>query len=104
MATNPGVYNRRYFSITPVTGAAGTNGKVNCPRNCNTVIVSVKAGAMDLFFGEFTGDVPLAPHLHFGQANWPQEIPIPEGVTTITWRLVGDQVNPNIACLMIGET
>lgn len=102
--TNPGIYNRKYFSITPIAGVSGTFGKVECPRNSDTIIVSVKAGALDLWFGEFTGSsAPLCPHLHFGQANWPQEIPIPEGVTTVSYRTAGDQVNPNIACLMIGQ-
>ena len=100
---NKGIYNRTYFSINPITAPSGRDGKIECPRDCNVIIVSVKSGALDVWFGEFTGIAPLAPHLHFGQANWPQEIPVPEGVTTVTWRTAGDQVNPNIACIMIGR-
>ncbi len=97
-----GLYNRRYFDIHPIAGLIGTIQKINCPRDSWSIIVSVTAGALDVWFGEFTGDVALIPHLHFGQANWPQEIPLPQGVETITYRLSGENVTQNIACIMLG--
>lgn len=66
------------------------------------VIVSVKCGNVDLWFGEFSGDRPLVPHLHFGQVNHPVWIPVPEGVMTITVRLEDRFSEDDIlACLIL---
>lgn len=82
-----GLYNRHNCDIRPLQGPDQTVIRIDVPRDMDGVIVSVKCGNLDLWFGEFTGDRPLVPHLHFGQINHPVWIPIPSGCYTITARL-----------------
>lgn len=82
-----GLYNRNRCDIQALQGPDGTTGRVSVPRDCSMVLVSVKSGNVDLWFGEFTGDTPLCPHLHYGQTNEPVWVPIPDGVYTVVYRL-----------------
>lgn len=82
-----GLYNRHRFDIHPLQGVNQSVHRIDVPRDMDGVIVSVKCGNVDLWFGEFSGDRPLVPHMHFGQTNHPDWLPIPAGVYTVTVRL-----------------
>lgn len=84
-------------------GANGTEGKFELPRDAGLILVSVKRGSVDLWFGNFLGSGELVPHLHFGQGNEPVWVPIPRGTYAITFRLEDlTSSNSIIASVMIG--
>lgn len=84
-------------------GANGTEGKIELPRDACLILVSVKRGSVDLWFGNFLGSREIVPHLHFGQTNSPEWIAIPRGTYAITFRLEDlTSSNSIIASLMIG--
>lgn len=99
---NKGIYNRHRFDINPLQGPNQTVKRIEVPRDMDGVIVSVKCGNVDLWFGEFSGDRPLVPHLHFGKINHPDWLPIPAGVYTITVRLENEFDDDDIlACVIL---
>lgn len=98
-----GVYNRRRCDVHALQGPNQTVGRIPTPRDLNEILVSVKRGSVDIWFGEFTGDRPEVPHLHFGQTNSPVWVPIPEGCYTITYRLEDlTSSNSILACVILG--
>lgn len=69
-------------------------------RPLNLLIVSVTTGAVDVWFGEYSGSQPTTPHLHFGQTNTPVWLPLPEMITDLT--LVASGLGTNKATVIVG--
>lgn len=67
--------------------ASGVEGKFEVPRDASMLLVSVKRGSVDIWFGDFLGSRELVPHLHYGQTNAPVWVPIPVGTYILTYRL-----------------
>lgn len=97
-----GLYNRHRFDIHQLQGPNQTVRRIVVARDLDGVIVSVKCGNVDLWFGEFSGDRPKVPHLHFGKVNHPVWIPLPSGCETVTVRLENLFDDDDIlACLIL---
>lgn len=86
-----------------LSGANATEGKFEVPREASMLLVSVKRGSVDIWFGDFLNSRELVPHLHYGQTNAPVWVPIPVGTYVITYRLE-DLTSPNqiIASVLLG--
>lgn len=91
---NPRLWERAY-----IIGEFGYYQVVNINRPISIIVCSVKAGAIDIFFGNPRGR--LAPDFHFGQTNKPEWVPY-NGAPGEVY-IVADGVGmTNLACIMFG--
>lgn len=81
--------------------AAGAVKTILSQRPINLLVVSVTQGGVNIWLGCYQGNLPLTPHLHFGQTNSPVWVPIPETLTDLTIQSAGP-ANPVLACVMVG--
>ena len=92
--------NVNLIDTVMVSGVNGTQVRRQPNRRVSFIVASVKCGAVDVFFGSMAIE-GATPHLHFGQTNRPEPIPIPCGQYEFVF-LVSDPVNPTEACFLLG--
>jgi hypothetical protein len=93
--------NTRLLHTEPINQASGFQGIIQLQRNANLILVSVKQGGLDVWFGDCRGNLPSVPHLHYGQTNAPVWVPIPEGCFHLTYLTIGPP-SPVLACILVG--
>ena len=67
----------------------GTQKRLTPNRLASFLLVSVKQGGVDVFFGGGDPGGRLCPDLHFGQTNAPVWVPLPLGQFELTCVAVG---------------
>ena len=86
-----------------IVGSQGAIRLIQHQRPINLLIVSVLQGGVNIYFGDYTSlQLPLTPHLHFGQTNTPEWLPIPEGWHTLTAVAVGNSGQQVLASIICG--
>lgn len=95
------VDNRSLLADIKFDGPAGEMHPFQSTRKMVGLLVSVKLGALDIYAG--TGfqanTLPRVPHLHFGQTNKPEWVPLPVGIHNFT--AVSSGIGNNQACILV---
>ena len=66
------------------------------------LIVSVTQGAVDVWLGNYRGQLPATPHFHFGQTNKPEWVPLPLNITDLTLKASGNTGTTVVASIIVG--
>lgn len=93
--------NWRLLDVRKLNDPDGTEGVIKVPRETSLIIVSVKQGSVNLWFGDNTGRTADPPDLFFGQTNRPVPVPIPGGASHFTYKLESVEGNA-LATILIG--
>lgn len=93
--------NWRLLDKRQIKEAPSTEGLMRILQGCNLIVVSVKEGFLDVWLGDCTGRASDPPDFHFGQTNRPVYVPIPGGVTDITYKTGGTEPY-TLATILIG--
>lgn len=92
--------NVNLVDTVTISGVKGTQVRRIPNRRVSLIVASVKNGAVDVFFGSMAIEDAI-PHLHFGQTNRPEPVPIPCGQYEFVF-VSSDTNNPASACFLLG--